>query len=48
MPGLIGLHFSEILKFAPYCQDNKSFARQVRLVLGETERLLTPITQLNL
>lgn len=48
MPGLIGLNFSEILKFALCCQDNKSFTLQVRFALGMIERLLTPITQLNL
>lgn len=48
MPGLIVLNFSEILKFALYYQDNKSFTVQVPLALRTTKRLLTPITQLNL
>lgn len=48
MPGLIGLNFSEILKFALYCQDNKSFTLQDCSALGMTKRLLTPITQLYL
>lgn len=48
MPGLIGLNFSEILKFALYCQDNKSFTLQDCSAPGMTKRLLTPITQLRL